>query len=329
MNKIYKMLFSTTLITSVIITISSFSWMGMWIGLEMNLLSIIPMMNNKMNLFSSETSVKYLIVQALASSILLMSIILFSMNWHNLSSTLMFNSSLLMKMGAAPFHYWFPEILEGLSWMNSLIMMTIQKIAPMIIFIMNSVLFTSIIILMSMLISGVLGINQTSMRKLLAYSSINHISWMLASLMYMKSLWLIYFSIYSIISLNMVIFLNKFKIFYLKHLTSFSKNSMMKFFLMMNLFSLGGLPPFLGFFPKWIIIQILITNNSFTMSFLMIMMTLIVLFFYMRITLNSLMMINTQINFKLNTNHNTYWMIFFNSLSINSLIFYTLMINLL
>nr|ALO71220.1 NADH deshydrogenase subunit 2 [Trapezodirus sp. 1 EF-2015] len=322
------MMFTMTLIISVLITISSFSWMGMWMGLEMNLLSIIPLMNNKMNLFSSETCVKYLIVQAMASSILMMAIILFSLNWDHLSTSMMFNSSLLMKMGAAPFHFWFPEVLEGLSWFNNFMMMTIQKIAPMILIIMNSTIFISIIILFSMFISTTMGINQTSLRKLLAYSSINHISWMLAALMFMKSLWFIYFMVYCIISLNMILFLNKFKMFYMKHTISFSKTPIMKFFFMMNLFSLGGLPPFLGFFPKWIIIQILIINNSFTMSFMMVMMTLVVLYFYMRITINSLMMINAQLNFKININHKFYWMLIFNTISINSLIIYTLTLNL-
>nr|YP_009185957.1 NADH dehydrogenase subunit 2 [Sciodrepoides watsoni]ALO70910.1 NADH deshydrogenase subunit 2 [Sciodrepoides watsoni] len=328
------MLFFSTLLIGTLITISSYSWMGMWMGLEINLLSIIPLMNNKFNLFSSETSVKYFIVQALASTTLMFSIIFMSMNfspWNsfmNLNLLMIFNSSLLMKMGAAPFHFWFPEVIEGLNWFNSFILLTWQKIAPMMLIITNSTLFMTIIIITSTMISGIMGMNQTSIRKILAYSSINHISWMIATLMFFKTLWLIYFTIYSIISMNLILIFNKFNIFYFKQIFNFIKSPLMKLFFTLNFFSLGGLPPFLGFFPKWLTIQFMINNNLMITAFFMILMTLLTLFFYIRITFTALTFKISNQKFKINENINLFYIWSSNFMTIFSLILITLMINL-
>nr|ALO70729.1 NADH deshydrogenase subunit 2 [Nargus velox] len=323
-----------TLMIGSLISISSYSWMSMWMGLEINLLSIIPLMNNKFNLFSSETSVKYFIVQALASTTLMFSIIMLNMNfspWEMIMDKnfiMIFNSSLLMKMGAAPLHFWFPEVMEGLNWINSFIILTWQKIAPMILIIINSTLFFSIIIIMGMMISGLMGMNQTSIRKILAYSSINHISWMISTLIFFKTLWLIYFTVYTIISLNLIIIFNKFKIFYFKQIMNFINNPMIKLFFMLNFLSLGGLPPFLGFFPKWLTIQFLILNNYLIVTFMMIILTLLTLFFYLRFTFSALIMFTPSQKFKFNIKFNLFSIFLFNLITISSLILITLLVNL-
>nr|AWN56263.1 NADH dehydrogenase subunit 2 [Glena unipennaria] len=187
-------------------TISSYSWFSMWMGLEINLLSITPLLTTSKDKFSSEATLKYFMTQVLASMILLFSIMMIlnfdeqTPNNQNLFFMLPMYTSIFIKMGAAPFHFWFPEVMEGLSWNNCLIMMTWQKIAPMIILINNLNLSTMIIIIViiSSSISSILGLNQISMRKILAYSSINHIAWMITSMLSMKLIWLIYFCIYSI-----------------------------------------------------------------------------------------------------------------------------------
>nr|AXS65185.1 NADH dehydrogenase subunit 2 [Coleoptera sp. 14 KM-2017] len=300
--KKYNLMFLSTMILGTLISISSYSWMGMWMGLEINLISIIPLLSQKTEIYSSEASIKYFITQALASAILMYVIIMFSL-YHELltlslkkSMIMMINSSLLTKMGAAPFHFWFPEVMEGLSWMNCFIMLTWQKIAPMVLLMYNSnfSLFMTMIIVISMMVSGLVGFNQVSMRKIMAYSSINHIGWMIAALMYSQTIWMIYFMVYTIISANIIILLKTAKIFFFKQILMLNLSPLMKTMFMLNFFSLGGLPPFLGFMPKWFTIQMMIENNQLFLAFSMIILTLITLFFYVRITLSSLVL--TQIN---------------------------------
>nr|YP_010166673.1 NADH dehydrogenase subunit 2 [Mystonectes coelamboides]QRV62764.1 NADH dehydrogenase subunit 2 [Mystonectes coelamboides] len=337
---IYKLIFISTLFMGTMITISSYSWLGAWMGLEINLLSFIPLMKSKNNSYSSETSMKYFLVQALASSIFLFSMILIiskskminELYLFNNSMFMILNSAILLKLGAAPFHFWFPEIMEGMNWTNSLILMTWQKIAPMILlsYTIKSNEFISIIIIISTLIGSIGGLNQISLRKLMAYSSINHIGWMLSTFLINDMLWIIYFSIYSFMSLSIIQIFNKFNLFMLKQVFNMMNSKyLIKFFLITNLLSLGGLPPFLGFFPKWIIIQNLSLNNFLMITF-MIMMTLITLFFYLRIAYSSIMISNNENNFLFMMNKTNFSNMLINLssfMSINGLIIYTMMIN--
>nr|YP_009050414.1 NADH dehydrogenase subunit 2 [Lobocla bifasciata]AIC37409.1 NADH dehydrogenase subunit 2 [Lobocla bifasciata] len=283
-----KMFFFFILIFSTLISISSNSWLGCWIGLEINLLSFIPLISNSNNLLSSESSLKYFLTQSIASinflfSVLLKMILLKNFEMNNFLSILI-NSSLLMKMGSAPFHFWFPNIIEGLSWLNCFILMTWQKITPMILlsyyFNINFLMF---IMLLNTIIGAISGINQTSLRKLMSFSSINNLGWMLSAILISETLWIMYFFIYSFIISMMCFMFYIFNIYFINQLFIFNMNSLLKFFIFINFLSLGGLPPFLGFFPKWIIINFMMNMGSYIICFIFLMMSLITLFFYIRI----------------------------------------------
>nr|YP_010371914.1 NADH dehydrogenase subunit 2 [Peleteria iavana]UOX27094.1 NADH dehydrogenase subunit 2 [Peleteria iavana] len=307
-NNSSKIMFMMILMMGTMISISANSWLSAWMGLEINLLSFIPLMSDN-KLMSTESSLKYFLTQALASSILLFSVILLLLNTSKINSSYMLEmmifSSLLLKSGSAPFHFWFPNVMEGLSWTNALILMTWQKIAPLMLIsyiIIKPLIIISIIF--SSMIGALGGLNQTSLRKLMAYSSINHLGWMLAAMYYSNNLWMTYFMFYSFLTFSMIFMFNMFKISHINQLFTlmfYSKN--MKFFLFFNLLSLGGLPPFLGFFPKWIVIQSLSINNQFLLTF-MVMMTLITLYFYMRLTYSAFMLNYYENNWMNNSIYN-------------------------
>nr|YP_010397486.1 NADH dehydrogenase subunit 2 [Diamesa qiangi]UQJ73356.1 NADH dehydrogenase subunit 2 [Diamesa qiangi] len=332
----YKLLFFITLMSGTLITISSTSWFGAWMGLEINLLSFIPLMMNTNNLLSSEASLKYFLTQALASSILLFGVIFFFMlsNWSNPTlinyTNLLIASSLLLKSGAAPFHFWFPSVMEGLSWNNSLILMTWQKIAPMILlsYCLNTNFFI-IVIILSIFIGSLGGLNQTSLRKLMAFSSINHLGWMVAGMMNSENLWMIYFMFYSFLSMAIIFMFNNFKLFNINQMFGlFNSNSIVKFLMFLSLLSLGGLPPFMGFLPKWLIIESLISMNMFFLLTLMVTFTLITLFFYLRICYAAFLLNHNENNWTYSSfyfNKNYLICLIFGFISISGLI----MINLL
>nr|YP_009040740.1 NADH dehydrogenase subunit 2 [Maruca testulalis]AIA77364.1 NADH dehydrogenase subunit 2 [Maruca testulalis] len=289
-----KMFFLFIIFFSTLISISSNSWFGCWIGLEINLLSFIPLINNSNNILSTEASLKYFLVQSIASINLLFCIIfkmilLKNFEMNNILSILI-NSSLLMKMGSTPFHFWFPNIVEGLSWFNNFILMTWQKITPMILlsYYFNKN-FLIIIIIMNSIIGAIGGLNQTSLRKLMAFSSINNLGWMISSLMISENLWMMYFFFYSFMISIMCLLFYLTNMYFINQLFFFNMNYMIKLSLLINFLSLGGLPPFIGFFPKWIIINFLLKNNFFFLTFILIMMSLILLFFYIRILYSSFM----------------------------------------
>nr|YP_010309821.1 NADH dehydrogenase subunit 2 [Oenas fusicornis]UMR54938.1 NADH dehydrogenase subunit 2 [Oenas fusicornis] len=299
MFQLYKILFFNSMIIGTIIAISSYSWLGMWMGLEINLLSIIPLMNSSKNMFSSEASLKYFITQTLASLVLLLSITLmmitneFISPLMNSTLVIMLNSALLTKLGAAPFHFWFIEVMEGLNWMNCTILLTWQKIAPMILLMNNKIQanFMLFIILASLMISTIMSMNQVSLRKIMAFSSINHIAWMISAILSASSIWMWYLVIYLIITINITWIFNYSKLFFINQMPTFiNQNKMIKFSMMINFLSLGGLPPFLGFLPKWFTINWMILNNYLLISIILIIGTLVLLFVYIRIIMTSLIM---------------------------------------
>nr|WGO58172.1 NADH dehydrogenase subunit 2 [Centrocolumna ericea] len=312
-NNSTKIIFLATLISGVFITISSNSWLGAWMGLEINLLSFIPIMSSNENIFTTEASLKYFLVQALASAVLLFLIISKTMMEDMFSiinpstSSVMLSTPLLLKGGAAPFHWWFPSVMEGLSWMNCLILMTLQKIAPLILisYLIKSSIFSLSIIIFSVLTGAIGGYNQTSIRKILTYSSINHMGWMLSSMMLGENFWLMYFSIYSFLTLTIISIVSPFQISFINQtFLSNNDNPIMKFMLFTTLLSLGGLPPFLGFLPKWLIIQSMVNNNMILMIALMVVFSLITLYYYLRISYSSFIILHSEPSWNIKTHKN-------------------------
>nr|AVN67445.1 NADH dehydrogenase subunit 2 [Gyna caffrorum] len=313
-NNSTKLLFLFTLLSGLMITISSNSWLSAWLGLEINLLSFIPMMSNNENIYTTEATLKYFLIQALASLTLLFIIISKSMiesmfTLINISfKDILLMSPLLMKTGAAPLHWWFPSVMEGLSWSNCFILLTIQKIAPLILisYSIEFTFFSSFIILACVIMGAIGGYNQISIRKILTYSSINHLGWMLAAMLIGENIWMIYFMIYSLLTLAIIFIIFPIQISFINQSIPLnSDNKIIKFLLFTSLLSLGGLPPFLGFFPKWIIIQFMAMNWSLTMVSIMVIMSLITLYYYLRVSYTSFIILSSELNW-MNFNNKNY-----------------------
>jgi len=295
-NFIYKLIFIMTLITGTIISISSSSWLGMWIGLEINLLSFIPLIIDNKSILSRESAIKYFLTQTFASLIFLFISILYIIKFNilfnienNSFQNLIINSTIILKLGAAPFHLWFPNVIEGLTWLNAFILLTWQKLAPLII--ISYSIFSNIIILfifISTLIGSIGGFNQTALRKILAYSSINHIGWLLTALSFNNILWIFYFILYFTVNLSIIIVFKSFNLFNINQIFIFNNTTpILKFCLFINFLSLGGLPPFLGFLPKWIVIETLISSQNLFILFFIVIIALVTLFFYIRLTFSA------------------------------------------
>nr|WDE73801.1 NADH dehydrogenase subunit 2 [Stenopelmatus sp.] len=309
-------------------SISSNSWLSAWMGLEINLLSFIPLMTNSKNILSTEASLKYFLIQALASITLLFTVILMHLSYdmsimmsHEMFMILI-SSSLLLKMGAAPFHFWFPGTMEGLNWMNCLILMTWQKIAPLVLlsYTISINIFSAFIIISSVVMGSLGGLNQTSLRKLMAYSSINHLGWMIAAMVTGENLWELYFLIYTFLSFSLVFLFYTFNTFHINQMfLIMNKNMTMKFCLFTLLLSLGGLPPFIGFLPKWIIIQSMVELNLMFIITIMVVMTLITLFYYLRLSFSAFIMSYTEMKWISFENYKNYPSSLIMSLSIMSM----------
>nr|QAB47122.1 NADH dehydrogenase subunit 2 [Funambulus pennantii] len=296
MNPLTSLAIYLTLFSGTLITLFSSHWLLAWIGLEMSMLAMIPILTNKTNPRSTEAASKYFLMQATASMILMMGAIMNFMKtgqWllNNPSthiSSLMFTTALSMKMGLAPFHLWVPEVTQGTPLKSGMILLTWQKIAPISVMaqIAHSINFSLLMAMaiLSILLGGWGGLNQTQLRKILAYSSIAHMGWMMAIISFNPSLTVFNLIIYIMITITMfMMFSHNKNTTTLTLSNSWNKSPLTTLITLIILLSLGGLPPLTGFTPKWMIIKELISNNNIIAPTLMAMLALLNLYFYMRL----------------------------------------------
>nr|YP_025736.1 NADH dehydrogenase subunit 2 [Songthela hangzhouensis]AAP51146.1 NADH dehydrogenase subunit 2 [Songthela hangzhouensis] len=287
-------LFMFFLFFSVMMAISSSSWFIIWASLEINTISFISLIYEKNNQFSSESSFKYFFVQAISSIILLfISQPMLNFNYNSILITL----ALLLKLGAAPFHLWFLTLMRLSNWFSCLILSTIQKIIPLsILFSIKSNLIQLFTIISSVM-GGLGGFNQTNLKTLIAYSSVAHLGWMLSSLYSIFSIWFFYWSCYFIMSFTMIITMKS------NLILSFSMMLSMKWsnqlLILFMFLSLGGLPPLFGFLPKWYLLNHLILFSP-VITVILILTSIMNLYFYIRIFYNPIMMMIPTSKFKTN-----------------------------
>nr|ALD15673.1 NADH dehydrogenase subunit 2 [Odorrana schmackeri]ALD15675.1 NADH dehydrogenase subunit 2 [Odorrana schmackeri]ALD15677.1 NADH dehydrogenase subunit 2 [Odorrana schmackeri]ALD15727.1 NADH dehydrogenase subunit 2 [Odorrana schmackeri]ARO35571.1 NADH dehydrogenase subunit 2 [Odorrana schmackeri] len=296
MNPIATMMFLTSLAIGTTITLSSHHWLLAWIGLEINTLALLPIMTKTPHPRAIEAATKYFLTQATASALMLFSCLINAMQtgeWDiNTPSNLTTNSlsiAIMMKLGLAPMHFWLPEVLQGIPLMTGLILSTWQKIPPMILLLQIShsvnLNLTVIVGLTSVLIGGWGGIGQTQIRKIMAFSSIGHLGWIITILKLNPQLSLFNFILYVVMTTAMflsVITLSTTKMSQIS--TSWTKNPALTTTIMLILLSLAGLPPLTGFPPKLLIIMELVKQNMLISATLIMLASLLTLFFYLRLT---------------------------------------------
>lgn len=295
------------LLLSTIIVISSTNTFIIWISFELNIFSFIPLLLNKTNTNETEASILYFLSQSLGSRLFLIRrIIILTLHILIKLSYLLFILSILIKIGIAPCHFWLPITIKIISWINCFLLLTWQKIAPLFIIlyittiIKRNILITTISSI-NALVGGIIGLRQLSLKKIIAYSSITHIGWTLRGIVIkIPCLSVRYFIIYSIIILPLLIIFNKYNKNNLNDLWSIKKpDTWWTIIFSINILSLGGIPPLTGFIPKLLIISILL-NNSVTITIMLIVGSLLNLFFYLNITLN-IMIVNKNIIHKSKT----------------------------
>nr|AAR28240.1 NADH dehydrogenase subunit 2 [Troglodytes troglodytes]AAR28241.1 NADH dehydrogenase subunit 2 [Troglodytes troglodytes]AAR28242.1 NADH dehydrogenase subunit 2 [Troglodytes troglodytes]AAR28244.1 NADH dehydrogenase subunit 2 [Troglodytes troglodytes]AAR28245.1 NADH dehydrogenase subunit 2 [Troglodytes troglodytes] len=296
MNPQAKLVFTTSLLLGTTITISSNHWALAWTGLEINTLAILPLISKSHHPRAIEAATKYFLVQAAASTLVLFS----SMTnaWHtgqwditqltNPTSSLILTTALAMKLGLVPFHFWFPEVLQGSPLLTGLLLSTVMKFPPITLLFMTSPsLNPTLLVTMALLstaLGGWMGLNQTQTRKILAFSSISHLGWMAIIISYSPKLTLLNFYLYTLMTAAVFLSLNSTKTLKLSTLmTSWTKTPVLNAMLMLTLLSLAGLPPLTGFLPKWLIIQELTKQEMAPAATAIALLSLLSLFFYLRL----------------------------------------------
>nr|YP_010550090.1 NADH dehydrogenase subunit 2 [Ornithodoros waterbergensis]AIZ58601.1 NADH dehydrogenase subunit 2 [Ornithodoros waterbergensis]AMX74164.1 NADH dehydrogenase subunit 2 [Ornithodoros waterbergensis]UYL27158.1 NADH dehydrogenase subunit 2 [Ornithodoros waterbergensis] len=312
--KIYYFILIWFLVITMIMAVSTSSMFLIWLSMEMNMMSFIPLISTKKSMLSINSTILYFIPQAFASIIFIFFVLLQMLNSMFMKHFyLIILSSMILKLGAAPFHSWFPQASEGMTYSSLFLLISIQKIIPLHML----TLFQNWMILFPMIFSAMIGsmggLNQSSMRKILAYSSITHLSWMMTLIMFSSTTWLIYILAYSMILFFIIQFNKQLNLNHFNQINFLSKKNSL--FMVISLLTLGGLPPMLGFFMKWITLKIAI-NNMIILTLPLITSSLINLYFYTRLLYPHFMKMQLSKKWTLKELNKIWFFIFMNFLGI-------------
>nr|ABL11178.1 NADH dehydrogenase subunit 2 [Coelognathus flavolineatus] len=290
-----SIMLSTTLVTSTT------HWLMTWVCLEINTLSMVPIISKPNHPRATEAATKYYLIQTMASTAMLFAATINALktsNWemHLMTepTTTIITLALMMKMAAAPFHFWLPEISQGTTTMTTLTILTWQKIAPLAILLTThnktNITLTLTSATLSIMLGGLGGLNQTQLRKLMAYSSIAHTGWIMATITMAPNISMLTFTIYTLATTPALLMMNLTMSSTIKDMGTMWTNSP---FIMLSLsttiLSLGGLPPLSGFMPKWLILNNMASMNMMTEATLMAMTSLLSLYVYMQLVYTSSM----------------------------------------
>ena len=323
--KILKIEYPILILSSVLgmmIMISSNDLIVFYMGLELQSLSLYVLATfNRDQLKSSEAGLKYFVLSALSSGLLLYGCSLIygftgSTNFEIISSQL--NSDdyaltfgivfilvgLAFKISAVPFHMWAPDVYEGSPTSVTLFFTMVPKIAALTVFIrflyvpffnlidqwQMILIFLSIA---SMLFGAIAAIGQTNLKRLVAYSSIGHVGYALAGLATGSNDGIqssvIYFTIYILMNLGLfscLLMLRRNNEYYeeIDDLSGLSKNHpLLSLSLLVILFSLAGIPPLAGFFAKFYIFKSVLEQSMYFLAIVGLLSTVVAAFYYLRI----------------------------------------------
>ncbi|YP_009159617.1 NADH dehydrogenase subunit 2 (mitochondrion) [Amblyomma americanum] len=293
----FKNMMMWLILLTIFISFSSSSWFIFWLMMEMNLLLFIPILNNK-KIINSNLMITYFIIQSFSSSLFFFS----SLNFLILESVLfksIMNVSMMIKLALIPFHFWLTSLSEMINFPSLFMLLTMQKLIPLFVLTNFLMKFMIFFILISSLLGSLLALNSKTFKKILIFSSISHQGWVLSLIFVKSNFWISYMLIYSILIYKISFLLKKMNFNYIMDFFNLNKNYSNKISLIFMMMSLGGMPPFLGFLIKLISIFFLIQNSSVTVTILII-SSMINIFFYMRILTPTLFLnyLNTKNLFK-------------------------------
>nr|AXP99474.1 NADH dehydrogenase subunit 2 [Prosopium williamsoni]AXP99515.1 NADH dehydrogenase subunit 2 [Prosopium williamsoni] len=296
MNPYVLTILLSSLGLGTVLTFASSHWLLAWMGLEINTLAILPLMARQYHPRAVEATTKYFLTQATAAAMILFASttnawLVGEWDIQQLSHPLAVTTAMLalaLKVGLAPVHFWLPEVLQGLDLTTGLILSTWQKLAPFALMLqMAPAVDSSLLVtlgLLSTLVGGWGGLNQTQLRKVLAYSSIAHLGWMVLIVQFAPSITLISLVMYIIMTSSAFLTMKVNNSLTINALaTSWTKAPALAALAVLVLLSLGGLPPLSGFMPKWLILQELTKQGLPLSATLAAMTALLSLYFYLRL----------------------------------------------
>lgn len=289
---ISSILFTSTLVLGTITSLTAPNWLIAWLGIEINLLSFIPLISyHPINPSTDKTTAacKYFLAQATGSVLFLLGPATWLTPWDKLGPIFLL-LALITKAGIAPMFQWFPSIIASLSWTSALILLTWQKLTPLLLLFHLDLpkSITTPIILISVintLVGAINGLAQTQLRPLLAFSSIAHMGWIFSISPISTPAATGYLIAYIIIVAPILFLLLNGRVTSPKIIPTLKKLAPTQLGLVtLLLLNLAGLPPLGGFCLKGVRLALL-ANSYPIITLILILSSVATLAFYIHLAL--------------------------------------------
>ncbi|MBT5862280.1 MAG: NADH-quinone oxidoreductase subunit NuoN [Gammaproteobacteria bacterium] len=310
----------------MMIMMSANSMLTMYLGLETLALSMYALVAiDRNNATSAESAMKYFILGAIASGCLLYGIswiygVTGSLEFHEMSAAITADPSLNslplwfglaflivgigFKFGAVPFHMWLPDVYQGARTPVTLYIATAPKLAALALFLRILVdglgglhdtwaAMIMIIAVLSLLVGNFVAIAQTNIKRMLGYSTIAHVGFILLALFtgtkQGNAVALFYTLTYVVAAagaFGMIILLSR-RGYDAENLSDFrglnARSPWFALMMMFLMFSMAGVPPFVGFFAKLNVISAVVDSGFTGLAVLMVLASVVGAYYYLRV----------------------------------------------
>ena len=315
-------------LVGTMVMISAYSLLMLYLGIELLSLALYALIGfNKHSGLSSEAAIKYYVLGAMSSGILLFGISLIygftgSINYFEIADQIrnidsnsvqylgiifgiiFITASLCFKFGAAPFHVWVPDIYQGSLISTTILLSTLPKIAVFIVFLKLyfipfmalEYVWSDILIFIgvaSIIIGSIFALTQENIKRLLAYSAISNIGFIILAMalvsndgLHASLYYTIVYSFTALASFGVVTHItsNSHGIENISDLAGLSKtHPYFAILILITMLSSAGIPPLIGFHAKLMVIQALINNSYILLSILVVLMTVVSAYYYLRV----------------------------------------------
>ncbi len=255
-----------------------------WLMLELNFICFVRLLRQEFRVANRNGNLYYFLIQRLGRVFILLRILIFLI-WNIKLFSLIFFSAILLKLGSTPFQFWYLKLIHKISWKNIWLLSVWQKFIPLILLKFSSSVILILFGVINVLTRRLSSVKQKKIKKILGLSSLFSLGWVI-SVIALSEIWLWFILGYGLVLINLILSLISTQLLSVENLESSLRNPINLLVFFLNLLIVRGIPPFIVFYLKILILSLLIEFSFFiVLIYLVISVFIIYIYLIIRFSL--------------------------------------------
>ena len=255
-----------------------------WLMLELNFICFVRLLRQEFRVANRNGNLYYFLIQRLGRVFILLRILIFLI-WNIKLFSLIFFSAILLKLGSTPFQFWYLKLIQKISWKNIWLLSVWQKFIPLILLKFSSSVILILFGAINVLTRRLSSVKQKKIKKILGLSSLFSLGWVI-SVIALSEIWLWFILGYGLVLINLILSLISTQLLSVENLESSLRNPINLLVFFLNLLIVRGIPPFIVFYLKILILSLLIEFSFFiVLIYLIISVFIIYIYLIIRFSL--------------------------------------------